>query len=87
MQVCQRCGKGSLIGFDSSHKHGGGWAMRAPKSRRVWRPNLQRVKVALNGKIGRYWLCTKCLKIFKKQNISSPRLKEAKSTLPQTTTV
>lgn len=66
MYTCDRCGKGSLVGSNSAHKHGGAWAMRAPKSRKVWRPNLQRVRVVLNGKLGRYWLCTRCIKILKK---------------------
>ena len=76
MYTCDRCGKGSLVGSNSAHKHGGAWAMRAPKSRKVWRPNLQRVRVVLNGKLGRYWLCTKCLKVVKK-----PYIKKTKPTI------
>lgn len=58
---CDICGKGRTIGKSGSHKYGGGWAMRAHKTKRIWRPNLQQCKV--NGQ--KMKLCTKCLKRVK----------------------
>lgn len=82
MYSCERCGKSSLIGFDSSHKHGGGWSMRAPKSRKIWKPNLQRIKISLNGKTKRYLLCTRCIKLLKKQqNFELKQSSQAAKTL------
>lgn len=80
MYSCQRCGKSTQILKTGAHKHGGAWAMRAPKTRKVMRPNLQRVKTILDNKIGRFWLCTRCLKTLKKE----PNIKKAVGAIPQT---
>ncbi|MGH2520594.1 MAG: large ribosomal subunit protein bL28, partial [Chloroflexota bacterium] len=39
---CDVCGKRPQFGQNIQHKHGGGWALRAPRTKRMWRPNIQR---------------------------------------------
>ena len=40
-RVCSICGKGRSIGYNVSHANN--------KTKRAWRPNLQRVKAVING--------------------------------------
>lgn len=66
---CYYCGKGVLFGRRHTHHRGvagGRWKKRAPKTQRIFRPNLQRANIIENGKIKRVKLCTKCLKRIKK---------------------
>ncbi|MCK5685363.1 50S ribosomal protein L28 [bacterium] len=51
---CESCGKGVLVGNNVSHSH--------KKSRTRWLPNLQRVKVTVEGESKRMVICTKCIK-------------------------
>lgn len=53
-QVCKICGKGPQTGNNVSHSH--------KKSRRRWLPNLQRVKVMIDGTPMRIRVCTTCIK-------------------------
>jgi large subunit ribosomal protein L28 len=53
-RVCEICGKGPRYGNQISHAHN--------VSQRVWQPNLQRVRVALNGARRRLRICTRCLR-------------------------
>lgn len=73
---CDRCGKGRMVLKSGRHHRGvagGKWKQRAPKTRKVSRPNLHPFKGVLRtkrqpaGKTGRWRLCTKCLRIVKKQ--------------------
>lgn len=69
MNKCYHCGKGVLYGRSHTHHRGvagGRWKKRAPKTRRIFQPNLQRVEIFQDGKIKRIKLCTKCLKRIKK---------------------
>jgi len=66
---CYHCGKGVLFGRRHTHHRGvagGRWKKRAPKTRRIFRPNLQHVNIIVAGRIEREKLCTKCLKRIKK---------------------
>jgi large subunit ribosomal protein L28 len=51
---CEVCGKGLQWGNRVSHAHN--------VSRRVWQPNLQRVRAIVDGKPVRIRVCTQCLK-------------------------
>ncbi|HCX63862.1 MAG TPA: 50S ribosomal protein L28, partial [Eubacteriaceae bacterium] len=53
-RICEVCGKGSVAGNQISHsvKH----------TKRVWRPNLQKVKVLQDGSPKRISVCTRCLR-------------------------
>lgn len=69
MNKCYYCGKGVLFGRSHTHHRGvagGRWKKRAPKTRRIFQPNLQRVNILENGETKRVRLCTKCLKRIKK---------------------
>lgn len=51
---CDICGKGLLRGNRVSHAHN--------TSKRVWQPNLQRVRAIVDGRPKRVKVCTACLK-------------------------
>lgn len=53
-KVCSVCGKGPAFGQSRSH------SMVATKRR--FDPNLQRVRVLVNGAAKRVYVCTRCLK-------------------------
>jgi large subunit ribosomal protein L28 len=53
-KVCDVCGKGPVYGNNVSHAHN--------KTRRRWEPNLQRVRVDVDGAVKRLKVCTTCLK-------------------------
>jgi large subunit ribosomal protein L28 len=53
-RVCDVCGKHRSVGNKVSHANN--------KSKRVWRPNLQRVRAAVNGGVQRLLVCTRCLR-------------------------
>jgi large subunit ribosomal protein L28 len=53
-KICAVCGKKPSFGNNRSH------SMVATKRR--FDPNLQRVRVLLNGKATRAYVCTRCLK-------------------------
>ena len=58
-KVCAVCGKGPSFGNSRSH------SMVATKRR--FEPNLQRVRVLLDGVARRAYVCTRCLKSGKVQ--------------------
>jgi large subunit ribosomal protein L28 len=53
MNRCFTCGKGVAFGNNVSHANN--------KTRRVWKPNLQVVRVVVDDKIKKVKVCTKCL--------------------------
>lgn len=53
-KLCDICGKGVLNGNNVSHSN--------RKSHRVWAPNVQTVRVAVNGGAKRMHVCTRCLR-------------------------
>ena len=54
-RVCEICGKKTIFGHNVSHAHN--------VTNRPWRPNLQRVRVAVTGGgTKRVRLCTRCLR-------------------------
>ncbi len=67
---CDNCHKGIMVG--KQHKHhpgvaGGRWKKRAPKTQKIFRPNLHSARVLVSGHYKRMRLCTKCLRKFKEQ--------------------
>ena len=80
---CDLCGKGRLVTKRGRHKRGvagGKWLHRAPKTQRILLPNLHAFNGVLDGKKGKWKLCTKCLRTVKKKKKpqSSPRKTAAK---------
>lgn len=55
--VCDICGKKPFFGMQVSHSH-----RRTPKR---WNPNIQRVRVLVNGAPKRANVCVSCLKAGK----------------------
>lgn len=53
-RVCDICGKRPVTGNNVSHSN--------RKTRRRWLPNLQKVKVKVNGETRRIKVCTRCIK-------------------------
>ncbi len=56
---CEICGKGPLAGHHVSHSNN-----RTP---RRWLPNLQKIRVLVNGTAQRMKVCTSCIKAGKIQ--------------------
>ncbi len=65
MKVCAVCGKKPQFGQNIRHPHSGGWALRAPRTKRRWMPNLQSARVANGGATKKILVCVKCLKAGK----------------------
>ncbi|HOJ84809.1 MAG: 50S ribosomal protein L28 [Dethiobacteria bacterium] len=53
-KICQICGKGKVGGFQISHSH--------IKTKRLWRPNIHKVKALVKGTSRRINVCSRCLK-------------------------
>ncbi len=58
---CDICGKGPLVGNNVSHSN--------KKAKRVFRPNIQKIKAEINGKVKRINICSKCLKANKVRKV------------------
>ncbi len=66
---CYHCEKGALYGRSHTHHRGvagGRWKKRAPKTQRIFLPNLQPIMILEEGVEKRVKLCNKCLKRVKK---------------------
>ncbi|MEN6356175.1 MAG: 50S ribosomal protein L28 [Armatimonadota bacterium] len=63
--TCAVCGKGPQFGQNIRHVHSGSWALRAPRTKRRWLPNLQTVHTKINGTPKTIRVCAKCLKAGK----------------------
>ncbi|MBR2214722.1 MAG: 50S ribosomal protein L28 [Selenomonadaceae bacterium] len=51
---CEVCAKGIQSGMNVSHSH--------LKTKRTWKPNIQRVRALVDGEIKRINVCTRCLR-------------------------
>jgi len=60
MAKCEMCGKSPQFGHNVSH------SKKATK--RQFKPNVQRVRVEVEGKMRRMYLCTRCLRTLNKNN-------------------
>ena len=56
---CEICGKGTMSGMNVSHSH--------LKTKRTWKPNIQRVRALVDGEAKRVNVCTRCLRSGKVQ--------------------
>lgn len=57
---CANCGKGVAYGHNMSHAKN--------RTNRIFAPNLHSSRVMMDGAMRRVRLCTKCLRILKKQS-------------------
>jgi len=53
-KICEICGKKPIFGNNVSHANN--------KTRRRWNPNLQKIRVNVNGTVKRIKVCTDCIK-------------------------
>ena len=53
-KFCEVCAKGSMSGHNVSHSN--------RKTNRIWAPNVQRVRVVVDGQAKRQNVCTRCLR-------------------------
>lgn len=58
-KTCDICKKGVQAGFNVSHSH--------LKTKRAWKPNIQRVKAVVNDEVKQINICTRCLRSGKVQ--------------------
>lgn len=58
-QVCDVCGKRPRVGMRVSHSH--------RRSKRRWKPNIQKVRATVDGAPRRLRVCTSCLRANKIQ--------------------
>jgi large subunit ribosomal protein L28 len=56
---CALCGKKPTSGNNVSHSN--------LKTRREWRPNLQKITASISGGTKKLLVCTRCLKTLKKK--------------------
>ena len=61
-KVCELCEKSTVAGKRIQHHHSIGWRFKAPRSKRVFKPNLRKVKVDMQGDIKSMYVCMKCYK-------------------------
>ncbi len=52
--ICKFCGKSEVTGNNVSHSN--------RKTKRTWKPNMQRVKAVIGEQIARINVCTRCLR-------------------------
>ena len=52
--ICEICAKGEMSGMNVSHSH--------LKTKRKWKPNIQRVRAIVNGETKHVNVCTRCLR-------------------------
>ncbi len=57
MKRCEITGKGMTFGHSISHAHN--------MNKRIWKPNLQTVKIDINGQLTKVKVCVKMLRSLK----------------------
>ena len=60
---CDYCSKGSMRGNTVSHAKN--------RAKRVFRPNLHKVNLKIEGEKAKLMLCTRCLRTLKKKQLAS----------------
>jgi large subunit ribosomal protein L28 len=66
-RVCDYCGKGTAVGGTIARrglpKKKGGVGLRITgRSKRTFKPNIQRVRAVVDGVVKRVKICTRCMK-------------------------
>lgn len=60
MAKCEVCGKSPQFGHNVSHSN--------RKTKRQFKPNIQRVKVMQNGRLVSKYMCAKCIRTMSKDD-------------------
>ena len=58
-KFCEVCAKGTISGHNVSHSN--------RKTNRIWAPNVQSVRVVINGTAKRLNICTSCMRTMRKK--------------------
>jgi ribosomal protein L28 len=66
-KVCAISGKGRIAVRRIQHHHSTKWRFKAPVSLRVFKPNLKKIDLEVNGQILRTHVCMKCYKRLRKE--------------------
>ncbi|MDQ2743187.1 MAG: bL28 family ribosomal protein [Chloroflexota bacterium] len=66
MAQCDHCGKTKMFGRHIRNQHSIGWALRAPKKSRVFKPNVQKTRIMVDGVMRSTKICTRCLRTMQK---------------------
>jgi large subunit ribosomal protein L28 len=59
---CDLCDKRTVFGRNIRHKHSGNWERKAPRTNRMFKPNVQNRRMFLEGKWTRVNVCTRCMR-------------------------
>jgi len=62
-RLCEICGKGPLRGNNVSHAHN--------VTKKVWYPNLQKVRAKVGASVKRIRVCTRCIRSNRVQKAAS----------------
>ncbi|TFG69348.1 MAG: 50S ribosomal protein L28 [Anaerolineales bacterium] len=62
MAKCEVCGKGPMFGHNVSH------SKRA--TNRMFRPNIQRKRIMIDGQFRRLHICTRCIRTLSRDSKS-----------------
>ena len=54
MAKCEICGKSVQFGYNVSHSH--------KKTKKMWRPNIKRIRIIENKQVVRKSVCTRCIR-------------------------
>ena len=74
---CDLCPKITKFGRNIRHKHSGRWERKAPRTNREFRPNVQRKRLLIDGRMRRVNVCARCLRTQLK------RMAEGKPAIPE----
>jgi len=55
-----------MFGRHIRNQHSIGWALRAPKKSRVFKPNVQKTRIMVDGVMRSTKICTRCLRTMQK---------------------
>ena len=65
-KFCQVCGKGLMSGHNVSHSN--------RKTNRTWAPNVQQLRVVVEGRPVRLNVCTRCMRTMRKSGMMQAAL-------------
>ena len=71
-RLCSICGKGRQVGYSISHAHN--------KTKKVWKPNIQKVRTIKDGTVKKLYVCTRCIRTGNIQKPSKAPKQEVTNT-------
>ena len=68
--LCEVCGKKTVFGRNIRHKHSGRWKRKAPRTSRMFKPNVHAHRFVIDGKRVKINVCTQCMKTMLKRMVA-----------------